>query len=177
VPTVIRPDTFAAAMSRIHALEDGERATKAETRAVYLLAGAARLKAPQKAPIPSVAHVERRHAQEHEDEVAAKLAMHDAAWSWNLAHTIGAGAPYGRCDCGCGGAFLYFAHGHCDHWIERSRGGPHTRANAWRLLPDCHERKGRSHPPLGDGPPTWNGRREAYCERAEIPFIPRKERT
>lgn len=127
------------------------------------------------------AHAKTRRAIEEVRETFAKREMHDAVFAWNREHTRGPGAFHGRCDCGCGGAFKHAADGECDHWIERSQGGEHTRANGWRLLSACHDAKTNNRPPP-DAPPGWNGRREwnarreRYCARAGIPFVPRREK-
>jgi 5-methylcytosine-specific restriction endonuclease McrA len=115
----------------------------------------------------------RRKAAAVEDaaELAAKRAMHDDVFAWNLANTTDELAPHGRCDCGCGGRFSSEAEGECDHWIERSQGGPHTRANGWRLLPRCHHKK------TGNvDRPGWNLKRARYCVLAAIPYVERRVR-
>lgn len=108
-----------------------------------------------------VAHrIQRRTERER-----TKLEMHEDVWAWNIEH----GAT---CDCGCGYRFRHADEGECDHWLERSQGGEHTRENGWRLSHVCHRMKTDNHPDRAD----WNERRRAYCQRAGIPFVSRKEK-
>jgi 5-methylcytosine-specific restriction endonuclease McrA len=111
-------------------------------------------------------HADARRRREDLEEDAAKRRMHDEVWSWNCSEGAG------RCDCGCGYAFRHATEGECDHWIERSQGGEHTRENGWRLRSECHDAKTNNRP----GRASWNARRQTYCERAGIPFVPRRER-
>lgn len=116
-------------------------------------------------------HAKKRRQGEDAAETAAKREMHDAVWRWNLHWTASTTAPHGRCDnAECQKPFRFFDDGDCDHWIERSQGGEHTRANGWRLCRECHTDK--------DGPDraAWNRRRKTYCERARILFVARRER-
>lgn len=119
----------------------------------------------KKAPIPSLVLVKARRKAAEEQEDAAKLAMHDEVWEWNLAHGS-------RCDCGCGYLFRHIEEGECDHWIERSQGGEHTRANGWRLRSECHHAKTANEPSRQD----WNLRRADYCIAAGILYIERRAR-
>lgn len=130
--------------------------------------------AVEKAPIPSVEHHEKVRRKEARDEDQAKRDMHEAVWTYNLAHTTSPIAPHGRCDCGCGYAFRHHEEGECDHWKGRRGPGAHTRENGWRLRRECHEQKdGRR--PMPPGAESFNERRRRYCARAGIPFVPRKD--
>jgi 5-methylcytosine-specific restriction endonuclease McrA len=128
---------------------------------------------------PAYSHHREVAKAEEKEESAAMAKMHHACFQWNLLHTTEAGAPNGRCDCGCGAAFRSATEGELDHWIERSQGGPDRRENGWRLLSDCHFRKTNNLPPVGapggsKARATWNARRLAYCRRASIPFVERR---
>lgn len=125
-----------------------------------------------KAAPASVRLAEKRRRRAGRDEDQAKRDMHDAVFTWNLEHTRDAAAPAGRCDA-CGLPFRHAGHGHCDHWIERSQGGDHTRENGWRLCAVCHQAKTDNRPSRA----WWNHARGAYCAEARIPFVPRRERT
>jgi hypothetical protein len=183
---VIRPVTISAAAERIRAFEEGEKPSKAEIKALYLLAAAGRLSAPKKTSLGTAADfAAARRAQEDEAEDQAKRDMRAAVFDWNIAHTGGPGVRFGRCDCGCGYVFRHAEEGECDHWIERSQGGEHTRENGWRLRTECHHEKTNERPPLDIGPGAalqssargiWNLRRQDYCKRAGIPFVPRREK-
>lgn len=130
--------------------------------------------APEKQPVASVQHQEKqaRRADREQDE-AIRL-MHFKVWAYNQVQTYSLGSPFGRCDCGCGYAFRHSLDGELDHWKGRHGADAHTRENGWRLRRECHEMKdGRR--PIPAGEPTFNERRKAYCERAGIPFVPRKE--
>jgi hypothetical protein len=137
----------------------------------------ARSDAPRAAPekkIRAVALAKARAAEAERAEERAIRRMHAEVWLWSFTHTRDAGAPHGRCDCGCGYAFRHDGEGELDHWKGRRGPEAHTRANGWRLRSDCHEKKdGRRKIPAGE--PPFNARRRAYCERAGIAFIPRKE--
>lgn len=126
-------------------------------------------------PLPAsvTLHEKLQRRAEREQEEAIRR-MHGEVWLWNLTHTKSSSAPCGRCDCGCGYAFRHLEEGELDHWKGRRGPDAHTRPNGWRLRVRCHEEKdGRR--PRAPGSPTFNERRRAYCERAGIPFVPRKE--
>ena len=131
----------------------------------------------KKARISSVAHHQAGRRAGTRQDRADKAVMRAAVWSWNLDHTTSRLARVGTCDCGCGGAFLFFDDGECDHWTSRAQGGEHTRENGWRLLGGpvgCHHRRHSGLPPhpTPDGRVrTWNEARQEYCARAEIPFV------
>ena len=137
----------------------------------------ARMDCPRPPPEKRIAAVDLANARQREtirNIATAKAKMRRAVWAWNLAHTLGLGAPFGHCDCGCGYAFRFPDEGECDHWKGRKGEGAHTRENGWRLRDLCHRQKdGRAK--REPGSPTFNERREAYCKRAGIPFVPRKE--
>lgn len=147
--------------------EEGDR-----TASALLARGDAPRPPPEKRANPRLAYVTKRKNREERDEAEAKRAMHDECFAWNLRNTRDTLAPCGRCDCGCGGRFTSPGEGECDHWIERSQGGEHTRANGWRLLARCHHRKTENDPDR----PAWNDRRRAYCERAAVPYVERRAR-
>jgi hypothetical protein len=152
----------------IERLQSG-RLTREQRRAAMLLGGGSVQKGPAKRlDLPGKTKRERKA-----EANAAAGAMRAAVFVWNLASTADESAPHGRCDCGCGYAFRHPDDGECDHW----KGGSsreHTRANGWRLRRECHEEKdGRR--PMPPGAISFNARRRAYCERAGIPFVPRKE--
>jgi 5-methylcytosine-specific restriction endonuclease McrA len=165
------PGVITAAIER---LQSAARLSRAEKRAVMLLAGGS-VRGPAKPAIPSLSHQAQRAAAADRAEVAAKASMRAAVWAWNLTNTSDPTAPHGRCDCGCGYTFRHAEDGELDHW----KGGSsreHTRENGWRIRRECHEQKdGRRRLPFGAAP--FNYRRKAYCARAGIPFVPRKERT
>ena len=119
----------------------------------------------QRLPGPSIAAKRKAKRVNRRD---ARMAMHDGVWQMNLILTADPTAPHGRCDCGCGYSFRHVNDGECDHWIERSQGGPDTPANGWRLAVNCHNAKG-----AGDRE-DWNFRRRQYCYRAAVPFIERR---
>ena len=121
--------------------------------------------------LPSSKFVDDRKRRELEEEIAAVKAMRDQVFEWNAANTGGA---VGRCDNDeCPRPFFPHAQaGELDHWIERSQGGTHTRENGWRLCTACHHEKTSNRPDRA----TWNERRRRYCERAGVPFVPRRER-
>lgn len=148
-----------------------ERDRAGDRRACGLLLRSPRA-APEKRPIVSIVHLETRRRRKESAEAQALEDMHDQVWAWNLVHTsVPGSAYYGRCDCGCGRPFRSYTHGECDHWVERSQGGADTRANGWRLLPECHEEKTNAK----DRRP-WNERRRLYCERAGISYVERRVR-
>ncbi len=118
------------------------------------------------------AFAKARHEQLNEEEDQAKRRMREEVFRWNLINTAELGAPYGRCDCGCGYAFRHADEGECDHWIPRSQGGKHTRENGWRLRHWCHEDKTRERPSRL----IWNSRRLAYCMAAGVAHMPRRVR-
>jgi 5-methylcytosine-specific restriction endonuclease McrA len=153
-----------AAITYLEARRDaGDRAARA------LLARSDAPRRPvKKEPIESVEIQKKRaRAFELEEELAIRM-MHDDVWRWNVFHSDG------RCDCGCGYLFRTKQEGELDHWKGRRGPGAHTRANGWRLRRECHEKKdGRR--PIPPDEPLFNARRRAYCERAGIPFVPRKE--
>jgi 5-methylcytosine-specific restriction endonuclease McrA len=154
---VARGEIGPAIAERARALLDGKPTAAPKKRASQL--GAA------------YAHAKTRRALEDAEETFAKSQMHNDVWRWNLDHTASTAAPHGRCDNpDCQRPFRYFDDGDCDHWIERSQGGEHTRENGWRLCRPCHTDK--------DGPENeaWNRRRTIYCARAGIPFVPRRTR-
>lgn len=154
----------------------GEIGPAVAARAHALLAGDGdEAPAPEKAPIPSLSYVDERRAREAQEEAEAKRRMREAVWAWNREWTSSPAAPFGRCDCGCGYAFRHAEEGECDHWKGRVGPDAHTRENGWRLRRECHEQKdGRR--PMPPGAIPFNARRQVYCARAEIPFVPRKER-
>jgi hypothetical protein len=164
---VIGPGVITAAIER---LRSEARLSRAEKRAALLLAGGS----VQKGPAKTLGLPGKTRAERHAEANAAAGAMRAAVFAWNLATTADESAPHGRCDCGCGYAFRHAEDGECDHW----KGGSsreHTRANGWRLRRECHEQKdGRR--PMEPGAVSFNARRRAYCDRAGIPFAPRKER-
>lgn len=118
------------------------------------------------------AHAVARQAREMVEEGEAKARMREEVFLWNLAHTRDESAPFGRCDCGCGYNFRHATEGECDHWKGRRGPEAHTRANGWRLSFGCHVHKTLNKPDV----PHWNAKRKNYCERAGIPFVPRRER-
>lgn len=141
-------------------------------------AAAARLKSST----PSVRHAAARRREEDNAETNAKAQMHAEVFAWNILNTPG---QFGSCDCGCGYLFKFAAEGECDHWIERSQGGEHTRENGWRLRYNpCHLAKTNNEVPAnqrlnygeGSGREYWNTMRRLYCERAGIPFVERRVR-
>jgi hypothetical protein len=136
---------------------------------------------PKKSPAPkkrprelgeAYAHAVARRKREDLEEAEAKATMRADVWTWNLAHTRDAAAPNGRCDCGCGYVFRHADEGECDHWKGRRGPDAHTRGNGWRLAFGCHVHKTLNRPDVA----TWNAKRKAYCERAGIAFVPRRER-
>lgn len=128
--------------------------------------------APEKViPALELAKAQARRAEREEEE--AKRRMHGAVFDWNREHASDAAAPFGRCDCGCGYAFRHHDEGECDHWKGRLGHGAHSRANGWRLRFSCHVAKTLNEPSAA----VWNAKRAAYCVRADVPFVPRKELT
>jgi hypothetical protein len=151
-----------------------ERKVAGDWKARGLLARRDCPRPPPEKEIPAL-DAAAAHARARETLLAkAKRRMHDEVWEWNLRHTVGFGAAYGRCDCGCGYPFRSRDEGECDHWKGRKGPDAHTRENGWRLRKECHEEKdGRR--PMTPGADSFNERRRVYCARAGIPFVPRKE--
>ncbi len=149
----------------------GEVGPAVAARAKELL-GPRRKPGPKKPRPASVAFAAARRRQEDDAELEAVLAMHSAVWALNRILTADRAAPAGRCDCGCLIAFRHADEGELDHWIERSQGGEHTAANGWRLSKEHHWDKTANRPSRAD----WNQRREEYCRKAGVPFVPRRER-
>lgn len=112
----------------------------------------------------------RRRVRDNElAEDLAKQIMHERVFAWNVEHGR---TRFGECDCGCGTIFKHADDGEVDHWTPRSRGGAHTRENGWRLAAGCHEAKHAARPSVA----AWNRKREAYCERAGIPFVAHRDK-
>lgn len=120
---------------------------------------------------PSLLSEQRQDARAHEERQAI-AAMRFDVWRLNLVLTGGRTAPAGACDAGCGRAFRHPEEGELDHWISRSQGGKHEAVNGWRCCPACHADKTANQPSVA----AWNVRRAAYCERAGVPFVARRER-
>lgn len=128
---MIRSTTITAAAERVRAFQEGEKPSKAEQKALYLLAAGGRLLSPKKPAIPSVEHAETRRAAE---DAAAASGRKDC-------RAIVAARANGCCEA-CGarrGPAL-----HWDHFWGRAR--EESVEGTWMLCARCDRSKTDNSP-------------------------------